>query len=351
MALPKKIKKTLNLYPEKTGYDRRVELLDDINRHDTYLPKSLLHEDLDRGFLDFVKNDLKITSEGKTVPVVDILITTQNWAQFTQTWDFRNIDKNVSVPFITTVRTPEVKFGTIPSLRYNIPNRKQYYYAAVPTWDGDRKGVDIYTIPQPVPVDIKYSVKIICNRMRELNKFNKIILEKFASRQAYTQIKGHYIPIQMEDISDESVLDLEKRKYYMQSYEFTLMGFLIDEEEFEVKPGITRALQIFETNTSSKRRKLKKFPKNSDIVNVEFSYPVGVTSYSQTFTYTTNLKLVNADNITSYSVYINDLFYGNDIPQLVAGEVQVNTNDILRIDIVKSNPSEVSQISLESKIL
>ena len=188
MALPK-IKKTLPLTYPPIGYERREQLLEDINKDGTYLPKSILHEDLDRGFLDFVKDDLKTVVGGKIVKVVDILMTTQNWAQFTQTWDFNNIDKNVQPPIITTVRTPEVKYGTLPSLRYNIPNRKQYYYAAVPTWDGQRKGMDIYTIPQPVPVDIKYSVKIICNRMRELNKFNQIVIEKFASRQAYKQIK------------------------------------------------------------------------------------------------------------------------------------------------------------------
>ncbi len=241
--------------------------------------------------------------------------------------------------------------NTIPSLRYNIPNRKQYYYAAVPTWNGDRKGVDIYTIPQPVPVDIKYSVKIICNRMRELNKFNKIILEKFASRQAYTQIKGHYIPIQMDEISDESVLDLEKRKYYMQSYDFTLMGFLIDEEEFEVKPGITRALQIFETKTSSKRRKLNKYPKNSDQVELSFSYPVGTLTYSYDFEYTTNVKLINSNNISSYEIYINNLYYGNDISQLTTGQIQVNLGDTLKIDIVKDNPLYESTMLFESTIL
>mgnify|MGYP003353741890 CR=1 FL=1 len=32
-----------------------------INKDGTYLPKSLLHADLDRGFLDFVKEDLKMT--------------------------------------------------------------------------------------------------------------------------------------------------------------------------------------------------------------------------------------------------------------------------------------------------
>jgi hypothetical protein len=51
--------------------------------------------DLDGGFLDFVKQKFNITSEGKSIPVVDILITTQNWSQFVETWDFQNIDKNV----------------------------------------------------------------------------------------------------------------------------------------------------------------------------------------------------------------------------------------------------------------
>ena len=120
MALPKKIKKTLDLKPVKTGYDRRVELLDKINKDGTFLPKSLLHEDLDRGFLDFVKNNLKTVTDGKTIPIVDIILTTQNWAQFTQTWNFSNLDKNVEPPVITTVRSPEVKYGSLPSLRYNI---------------------------------------------------------------------------------------------------------------------------------------------------------------------------------------------------------------------------------------
>ena len=73
---------------------------------------------------------------------------------------------------------------------YNIPNRKMYYYMEVPTWDGNRKGADIYKIPQPVPADFKYTVAIICNRMRELNVLNKTILQKFSSRQSYTQINN-----------------------------------------------------------------------------------------------------------------------------------------------------------------
>jgi hypothetical protein len=350
MALPK-IKKTLPLTYPPIGYDRREQLLEDINKDGTYLPKSILHEDLDRGFLDFVKDDLKTVVGGKIVKVVDILMTTQNWAQFTQTWDFNNIDKNVQPPIITTVRTPEVKYGSLPSLRYNIPNRKQYYYAAVPTWDGQRKGMDIYTIPQPVPVDIKYSVKIICNRMRELNKFNQIVIEKFASRQAYTQIKGHYIPITLDEISDESVMDVEKRRYYIQSYAFTLQGFLSDEEEYEVKPAISRSLMLVEIDRRKKKVKRKQYPPNPDQYIFKADFPIGMTSYTQTFNYSTDI-IINGDvNINTFEFLINGLYYGNDVSTLPAGVIQINTDDILTINIVKTNNAQSSSLNLVSTLI
>ena len=117
--------------------------------------------------------------------------------------------------------------------------------------------MDIYTIPQPVPVDINYSIKIICNRMRELNQLNKVIMQTFSSRQAYTFIKGQYVPIIMNGVSDESQMTLESRKYYVQSYDFTMLGYLIDEEEFEVKPAIQRVTQLVEIDTSVRKQKRK----------------------------------------------------------------------------------------------
>jgi hypothetical protein len=346
-----KIKKTLPLTYPPIGYERRLELLEDINKDGTYLPKSILHEDLDRGFLDFVKDDLKTVVGGKIVKVVDILMTTQNWAQFTQTWDFNNIDKNVEPPIITTVRTPEVKYGTLPSLLYNIPNRRQYHYAAVPTWDGQRKGMDIYTIPQPNPVDIKYSVKIICNRMRELNKFNHIIIDKFSSRQAYTKIKGHYIPITLDDISDESVMDVEKRRYYIQSYGFTLQGFLSDEEEYQVKPAISRSLLLIEMDNRKKKVRKNVNPPNPDQYVFNANYPIGTTAYTQTFDYTANIKIDGSENVTSYQIYINGLYYGNSTIPLSTGYIQINSGDELRLNIVKTNGSIISTINLVSIIL
>ena len=343
MPLPKQVKPTLPLVPKKTLSARREQLLEYINKDGTYLPKSVLHADLDRGMLDFVKGDLEVITAGKVVPMVDIIITTQNWTQYVETALFVDLDYNPSPPFITVVRSPEVKFGTNPALLYTIPNRKQFYYASVPTWNGNEQGMDIYTIPQPVPVDINYSVKIICNRMRELNELNKIIMQKFSSRQAYTFIKGQYVPIILNNISDESQMSLESRKYYVQSYDFTMLGYLIDEDEFEVKPAIARVSQIMEIDTSSLKQRRNKSPKNPDEFLSNFYYVVGNNTLSDVVAYTANLTWANSVNVESYDVYINEDYYGTDVQK-----IQITTNDVLRIQVVKEDDSLEANIKFDN---
>ena len=346
MALPKQVvKPTLPLVPKKTLSARREQLLEYINADGTYLPKSVLHADLDRGMLDFVKTELQVVTAGSIVPMIDILITTQNWAQYTETWTFTDMDYNPNPPFITVVRTPEVKYGTNPSLQYTIPNRKQFYYASVPTWNGNEQGMDIYTIPQPVPVDITYNVKIVCNRMRELNELNKVVMQKFSSRQAYTFIKGQYVPIVLNSISDESQMTIDSRKYYIQNYEFTMLGYLIDEDEFEVKPAIQRVTQLMEVETSTRSRR-RNSAENPDEFNFNFLYVSGTTSLNDRIDFTANMNFVSSNNIDTYDVYINGDYYGADV-QII----QITTNDTLRIDVTKTNNTQEGNILFENKLV
>jgi hypothetical protein len=346
MPFPKQIKPTLPLVPKKTLSERREQLLEFIKEDGTYLPKSVLHADLDRGMLDFVKTDLQVVSAGKVVPMVDTIITTQNWVQYVETALFVDLDFNASPPFITVVRSPEVKYGTNPSLQYTIPNRKQFYYASVPTWNGNEQGMDIYTIPQPVPVDINYSVKFICNRMRELNQLNKVVMQKFSSRQAYTFIKGQYVPIVMNNISDESQMSLDSRKYYVQSYDFTMLGYLIDEEEFEVKPAIARSLLVTEIDTSTLKRRRLKFPENPNEFLSNFTYVVGNNNLSEFIEFRANMNILGTTNVDSYDVYINGDFFGTNVDL-----IQINTNDVLRIEIVKLDETKESLIEFDNELL
>lgn len=347
MPLPKNIvKPTLPLVPKKVLSERREQLLEYIKDDGTYLPKSVLHADLDRGMLDFVKDELKVVTAGKIVPMVDIIMTTQNWAQYLETWKFVDLDYNASPPFITVVRNPEVKYGSNPSLLYNIPNRKQFYYASVPTWNGNEQGMDIYTIPQPVPVDINYSVKIVCNRMRELNQLNKVVMQTFASRQAYTFIKGQYVPIVMNNISDESQMTIDNRRYYIQSYDFTMLGYLIDEEEFEVKPAIQRVTQLVEMDTSVKKQRRNKYPENPDNFESDFLFVSGNTILTDLIEFTANMKLIGSDNIDTYDVYINDDYYGSDV-----GLIQITTNDVLRIEVTKLDNTKEGKITFNNRLV
>ena len=54
MAFPKQVKPNIDLVPPKILSARREELLEYINKDGTYLPKSVLHADLDQGMLDFI---------------------------------------------------------------------------------------------------------------------------------------------------------------------------------------------------------------------------------------------------------------------------------------------------------
>ena len=246
MSIPKR-KNNIDVYGNKPYYigqdiqNRRQELLDRITKSDSYLPDSILHDDLDLGMLDFIKNYFVVVSDGQKIPVINKILTIQRWAEFSNNWEFSDEDGNMQLPFIAVIRKPDVQPGTNPITQRTIPDRKTFYYASVPTWNGTQMGADIYKIPQPVAVDITYEVTIVCNKFRDLNRFNKIVLQKFSSRQAYTTVKGHYIPIILDTIDDSTPMDtIDGRRFYIQNYKFTMLGFLIDKEEFEVKPAISR---------------------------------------------------------------------------------------------------------------
>ena len=361
----KKIKKTLNMYPVvknqpqyPSGYDglstpkRRKQLAEFISEDGTFLPKSVLHADLDGGMLDFVKDRLKITIDGKPISIVDQILTIQRWAEFSNTWSFSDKDLNPEIPFLVTVRNPAVQYGSNPSLIYTIPDRRTFHYAKVPTWDGQRKGMDLYKIPQPVPVDITYNLKIVCNRMRELNQFNKVMMQTFTSRQAYTFVKGHYIPIILESLSDESqISDNEKRKFYTQDYQLQLQGFLIDEEEFEITPAITRKLLVFETDLKTKKRDPEPTKENPlSIFNETFTIDAGVGSLVIPFEFDANVQVIEVTNNDSYTVGIEI----DGVTEIVSDDFTtyyISRGQNLRLAL---NPTDVSQpqtITLQTKFI
>lgn len=285
MGIPKR-KNNIDVYGGKEYYqgkqvmDRRQELLDRITKSDSYMPDSILHDDLDGGMLDFIKKNFVIVSDGKSIPIIPRIMTIQRWGEFTNNWQFSDDDGNVKLPFIAVVRKPDVQPGTNPSIQRTIPDRRTFHYATVPTWNGSQMGADVYKMPQPVAVDISFEVTIVCTKFRDLNRFNKIVLQKFSSRQAYTTVKGHYIPIILDGIDDNTPMDtIDGRRFYIQNYKFTMLGFLIDSEEFEVKPAVSRMFLMNEF-IQPKNFEKKYINKTIDITVATFTADGMQTAFS-----------------------------------------------------------------------
>jgi len=196
MAVPKGFRKDIKIIKDSVGFDRRKEILDGISNKGTYLPRGVMYEDMDKSFIDFVENDLSLILDGDKVPVV--FLTLQRWSEFSKTWQNSDKFKDIKMPFITIVRQPNPQVGQNQAGLFNIPGRRTYTYMKIPTFEGGRKGVDLYKIPQPTSVDINYEVRLFCNRMRDLNKFNVKIQQAFNAIEYYIRVNGHPMPLFLE---------------------------------------------------------------------------------------------------------------------------------------------------------
>jgi len=308
MGVPKGFRKNIKLYPQKVGVERRQEMLDAINYKASYLPRGVMYEDMDASFIDFIKKEVNFSVNGETIPV--IFLTIQRWAELARTWEFTGEFKDLSVPFITIVRKPDVQEGSNQQGLWNIPGRPTFTYIKVPRWDGVRKGIDVYKIPQPVSVDITYEVRIFSNKMREVNSFNTKIQQIFRSRQHYINPNEHPMPLHLENIGDESNIDdFENRKFYVQLFEVLLKGYIMDEKEFEVVPAIDRTMlftEVSESLNNSPKIVINSNENNKTVTFTVIAKPMSESEFSTKIDFNYRfLRLNIINNVTSVELLLD----------------------------------------------
>jgi len=335
--LPKKRKKDVNITPNTKIDNARLEqIYDDATKNGTYLPKPIDYEDMDSEFINFIDNEVDYQVNGEKVPVV--FLTAQRWAEFTRTWQHSDKYKNMKIPFITIVRKPEIQQGTMVAQAFNIPGKPRFSYFTVKTWSGNKEGADVYQIPQPVPVDLSYEVRLFSFRLRELNTFNKKMVKEYSAKQKYLKVKDAYFPTTLESIGDESTInDFENRRYYVQVFEMKLMGYILDGEDFVVKPAINRAMVLTEVDSPIYNRPLiskneKEVDKMEYLLEISFEVDANVVTYTNTTVFTL-LSQTNT-NVSSMTFTIDGTPVTYPI-EMVGGEnVNISIN---RIDDTKSS--------------
>lgn len=336
--MPKGYITNIDITNGKIGPERRQEILDGIADPGTFLPRGVNAEDMDSSVVDFFNSDdgLSISIDGEKVPV--IFLTIQRWNEFSKTWNFSDKYKNIKMPFITILRKPDIQQGKNQAGLWNIPGRRTYTYMKVPTWDGARKGVDTYKIPQPVSVDLTYEVKIFTTRMKDLNLFNTAMQLAFQSRQCYINVKGHPMPLHLESIGDESNIDdFETKRFYVQSFEVTLYGYLLDETQYEVIPTINRTVVAMEID----ERKIFNdvlFDATRKDNSANFAFIFKPRSYSQfdfTLQYDVTFTLLQEiKNISRIIITVNGtvIFDGT----VLNSPLILSANDVVTIKVTKN---------------
>lgn len=216
------------------GMDRIEQLLAFTDKKTNFLPRNIDQKDIDQAVNDFVKNkDTKITIDGKDIPV--IYLTNERWAEFSKTWQYLDLDKNLLTPFITIVRTNFNPSGTRLGKRFNYAQNRAFGYLDVPIVDEGQHINLRFKIPQPINVDLTYEIRLFTKYQNDVNLFDNKIAYLFASRQAYIWVKGNPMPMILETSAmNNTVQDVSGDRMYVQQHTVKVLGFTQSEEHFKI---------------------------------------------------------------------------------------------------------------------
>lgn len=227
----------------------------------TYLPKTVTYSDIDKEFQRFVDKDLDITYNGIKLPTQK-LFSNQRIGEFAQNWDKLDSMKNMSMNFKTVSRQNNPQKGKIYGEQYNIPGDRTYPMFEIPSLQKNgQMGLDIYSMKQPMAIDLEYSVSIVTNKYELLNEFNSLIHDKFKSLEYYIFPKGHAMSTKLDSISDDTIYNIDDRKYYSQTYKIIVHAYIIKESDFHIIHAPLRKNVIM-----NGEKTINKHNKNKDIV-------------------------------------------------------------------------------------
>lgn len=231
---PKPYLNRMRLRNHAIGNERRRNMSKIILENGTPFPKPVTYSDIDATFFEWVENKLDIVYNGKKLPTYK-LFSNQKISEYSQTWSNLDDTGNIIMNFKTVTRENNPQHGESQGGNYNVPGHRDYpmFYVPVLQENGE-EAYDLYSMKQPLSVNFLYTVSVICNKYDILNEFNETMHYEFSGLECYLSPNGHHMPMVIENITDESEYSIDDRKYYSQSYQIKLMGYVIREEDFKV---------------------------------------------------------------------------------------------------------------------
>ena len=350
--MSKEYKNYIDLHHHSTGDERRLEMLSDILESGTFLPKTVEYKDIDEDFIRWVNEELKITSDdGVEFPTM-VLISNQRFSEYTQSWEFTDSNKNLLLNFKSVTRDNNPQYGQIQGGYWNIPGADRFYLMKrqlVLDDNGSESFLDL-RMKQPMAVDLIYRLSIFTTQYHSINDFNTMVNKAFSSRQCYIKPNGHFMPMTLDGISDESSYNINDRQFYGQTYNIKVNAYVITEDDYRVeevpyKHGAT--LPLLSMSRKTPDVEIEECDGTDDRAIITIYYPEKGTNMVAEFTMDTNMIVNKIDVENIYNNY--EIMVNGEIRDK-SNKIQLLDGDNVKIKVNKQNKREESKIVLFGKI-
>lgn len=340
---PKKYITTVKLTDKEYGMALRKSYAKTILYKAPTIPKPLEYKDIDLAFNNFVENEINIIIKDKKIPTFT-LYSNQRFSEYSQTWQHTDEENNLLTNFKTVSREPNPKSGDNQGGLWNIPGEQKYTLLTRTVLDDNgQESYEVYSVKQPYCVNMIYRIGIIADMYESLNKFNEEIHNLFKSRQHYIRPNGYYIPLVIEDISDNTEYTISDRKFYNQVVTIKAMAYIIREEDFEVRK-YPKTPKLYLQGDVRK-------PKPEVNIDEYFNEKINNTSITLTIDFKefqTKSEFIidtdfNIENIELYNIR-NIRVSVNDVPYFIDKGFEVKNNDNIKVFIKQLDPAEKSQV-------
>ncbi len=275
-------------------------------------PQPLEYVDIDKAMIKFVEDNIQLTdSEGKEAPTFT-LYSNQRFSEYSQTWEHTDKDGNLLMNFKTVTRGNSPVQGSLIGDSRNIPGERKYTLKVKTVLeDSGNEVYEIYSMKQPFTVDLDYMIAVVTSKYEKLNTFNIIINNLFKSLQCYLEVNGHFLPMLLEEISDETQYSIDDRKFFIQAAVFKVRAYIIRREDFEVKKYPKKILldPIVERRKRKPSVEFVEYEKEGKAFEeMEIFFPPNTNKVSFDMDFDMNVCDVEAENIKWFKLYVdNDL--------------------------------------------
>ncbi len=331
-------------FRDKTiGRERRRNFAKEILYKETNFPRPVEYADIDKAFETFVDKELDLADEdGKRIPTYT-LYSTQRFSEYSQTWEHTDENGNLLMNFKTVSRGNNPSKGDNQGGLFNIPGNRRYtMQEKVVLGDNGVEHVEVYSMTQPFDVDLVYRLNFVTNTFSMINTFNNKLNKLFRAKQYYIRPNGHYMPMIIDSIDDETSYGLEERKFFVQSVTIRVKAYIINSDDFEVHK-FAKEPRLY-TEGERKHRKVsvdisefdEKRNKRVEI-NIRFEKPS--TKVEFVMDMDMDVDEILMDNAYDVRVFVNDT------PYYTEKGFKIKNNDSIRVKIRKRDEFNDSTIT------